>query len=247
MTHADLFFENPVKLPFLNIELPLLAFFFLAPILFLIVHAYTLVHLVMLTDKAKRFHQALHDQIGGDDGQRRSCRRAAIRDGLQRQLPSNIFVQFLAGPPDIRASLFGSLLRGIAWVTLVVAPVLLLLLMQLQFLPFHSSFITWTHRLALARRSDARVVAVAEILSGREIDRPLRASWAWPVLGLALSAWGRSILLDSGDFSRRVAGRSFGELGRTTTDAGVPPRLALQPSRRPHDAPPRLPFPARSS
>ena len=49
VTHADLFFENPVKLPFLNIELPLLAFFFLAPILFLIVHAYTLVHLVMLS------------------------------------------------------------------------------------------------------------------------------------------------------------------------------------------------------
>ena len=42
VTHGDLFFENPVKLPFLNIELPLLAFFFLAPILFLVVHAYTL-------------------------------------------------------------------------------------------------------------------------------------------------------------------------------------------------------------
>ena len=68
VTHADLFLENPVKLPFLNIELPLLAFFFLAPILFLIVHAYTLVHLVMLTDKAKRFHQALHSQIGDEDG-----------------------------------------------------------------------------------------------------------------------------------------------------------------------------------
>src|SRR5208337_5028451 len=63
VTHADLFFENPVKLPFLNIELPLLAFFFLAPILFLIVHAYTLVHLVLLTDKAKRFDRALRDQI----------------------------------------------------------------------------------------------------------------------------------------------------------------------------------------
>ena len=33
VTHADLFLERTVKLPFLNIELPLLAFFFLAPIL----------------------------------------------------------------------------------------------------------------------------------------------------------------------------------------------------------------------
>ena len=27
VTHKDLFFENPVKLPFLNVELPLIAFF----------------------------------------------------------------------------------------------------------------------------------------------------------------------------------------------------------------------------
>jgi hypothetical protein len=118
VTHADLFFENPVKLPFLNIELPLLAFFFLAPILFLVVHAYTLVHLVMLTDKAKRFDTVLRDQIGDEN--------AAVRDSLRRQLPSNIFIQFLAGPRDVRESAFGWLLRAIAWVTLVIAPVLLL-------------------------------------------------------------------------------------------------------------------------
>jgi hypothetical protein len=38
VTHADLLLQNPVKLPFLSIELPLLAFFFLAPLLFLITH-----------------------------------------------------------------------------------------------------------------------------------------------------------------------------------------------------------------
>ena len=174
VTHADLFFENPVKLPFLNIELPLLAFFFLAPILFLIVHAYTLVHLVMLTDKAKRFHQALHEQIGDET----TCRTSRAIDSLRRQLPSNIFVQFLAGPADVRESAFGWLLRAIAWITLVVAPVLLLLLMQIQFLPFHNSFITWTHRIALL----ADLVLVwwlwRKILSGREADgRRRRASW----------------------------------------------------------------------
>jgi hypothetical protein len=51
VTHADLFFENPVKLPLLGVDLPLLAFFFLAPILFVIIHAYILVHLVILTDR----------------------------------------------------------------------------------------------------------------------------------------------------------------------------------------------------
>ena len=101
VTHADLFLENPVKLPFLNIELPLLAFFFLAPILFLIVHAYTLVHLVMLTEKAKRFHQALYAR-SVTDGLHGRVRSPRDRDNLRQQLPSNIFVQFLAGPSDVR-------------------------------------------------------------------------------------------------------------------------------------------------
>jgi uncharacterized protein YjbI with pentapeptide repeats len=143
VTHADLFLENSVKLPFLTgIELPLVAFFFVAPILFVIVHAYTLVHLVMLTEKAKRYDQALHAPERAVSG--------AARENLQWQLPSNIFIQFLAGPSSLRKGLFGWLLRAIAWVTLVIAPILLLLMMQMQFLPFHSSFITWTQRLALA-------------------------------------------------------------------------------------------------
>jgi uncharacterized protein YjbI with pentapeptide repeats len=37
-----------------------------------------------------------------------------------------------------------------AWVTLVLAPVALLLELQIQFLPFHNLFLTWEHRLALA-------------------------------------------------------------------------------------------------
>jgi uncharacterized protein YjbI with pentapeptide repeats len=141
VTHEDLFFERAVKLPFLGIDLPLLAFFFLAPILFVIVHAYTLVHLVMLTEKAKRFRKALHESG-------RNVTEKA-RENLRWQLPSNVFIQFLAGPSDLREGAFGWLLRAIAWITLVIAPILLLLMMQVQFLPFHSSVITWTHRLAL--------------------------------------------------------------------------------------------------
>jgi uncharacterized protein YjbI with pentapeptide repeats len=171
-THADLFFENPVKLPFLNIELPLLAFFFLAPILFLIVHAYTLVHLVMLTDKAKRFDQALRNQIGDAAGllDEELKRRKDLRDGLRRQLPSNIFIQFLAGPSDIRENAFGWALRAIAWITLVIAPVLLLLMMQIQFLPYHSLFIAWTQRIALLADLVLLWWLWGKILSGRETE-----------------------------------------------------------------------------
>src|SRR3954451_11644338 len=81
VTHKDLFFENPVKLPFLNVELPLIGFFVLGPALFLIVHWYTLLHFVMLAGKVGVFHAELQEQIPDED----------TRARLRRQLPSNIF------------------------------------------------------------------------------------------------------------------------------------------------------------
>ena len=187
VTHADLFFEKPVKLPFLSVELPLVAFFFLAPLIFLVVHGYTLVHLVMLSDKVKRYHQALYDQIGdkGSSSDTEREERKEKRDSLRRQLPSNIFIQILAGPSDLRQSLFGWLLRAIAWLTLVIAPVLLLLIFQIQFLPFHHAVIAWTQRVALV--ADLLLLAWLwrKILSDRELGGPF-GSWIWEALGLAI-------------------------------------------------------------
>jgi uncharacterized protein YjbI with pentapeptide repeats len=187
VTHADLLLENPVKLPFLSIELPLKAFFFLAPILFIITHAYTLVHFVLLAKKAGRFHNQLYAQIPGEENQNPTA--AEKREGLRGQLPSNIFVQFLAGPRDIRESWLGVLLKLIAWATLVIGPVALLLLLQIQFLPYHESWISWTQRIALLL--DLLLVwwLWRSILSGRDDFHRWRAwkSWAAPALGIISS------------------------------------------------------------
>ena len=190
VTHADLFLENPVKLPFLNVELPLLAFFFLAPILFLFVHAYTLVHLVFLTDKGKRFDEALNRQIGDDSGAAKDGEdpRIAAIAGVRGQLPSNIFIQFLAGPRDRRAGSFGWLLRVIAWSTLAVAPILLLLLFQIQFLPFHNGWVTSAHRLALVADLFLIWWLWRKILSGRASVTPRPAAvWWWRAVGALLT------------------------------------------------------------
>lgn len=140
VTHEDLLLQRPVKLPFLNVELPLLAFFFLAPILFVATHVYTIVHFNMLGQKAARFHAELHHQLKDEK---------EIRDKLRRLLPSNVLVQIFAGPPELRDGRFGFILKAIVVLTLVVCPVLLLLLLQIQFLPHHTGWITWTQRGAL--------------------------------------------------------------------------------------------------
>ena len=63
VTHRDLLLENPVKLPFLNVELPLKAFFILGPLVFLVVHAYVLLHFLLLAGKVGAFHTELRDQV----------------------------------------------------------------------------------------------------------------------------------------------------------------------------------------
>jgi uncharacterized protein YjbI with pentapeptide repeats len=139
VTHRDLFLEYPIKLPFLNVELPLKGFFLLGPALFLVVHAYVLLHFVLLSSKAGVFDAQLRDQIGD----------AEVRTRLRRQLPINIFVQFLAGPREVRQGLMGFLLRLIAWISQVVGPVALLVFFEIQFLPYHDVWISWWQRTAV--------------------------------------------------------------------------------------------------
>ena len=155
VTHEDLLLIRAVKLPFLNVELPLKAFFALAPFVVLIIHAYALMHFIMLGKKASRFHNELRRQFPDSESETQKSGAAPegankeIRDKLRRLLPSNIFVQILAGPPELRTGIFGSMLKLIALTTLVVFPILLLLLLQIQFLPFHEWKITWAQRTAL--------------------------------------------------------------------------------------------------
>ncbi|MGH6834804.1 MAG: pentapeptide repeat-containing protein [Methylocella sp.] len=155
VTHEDLLLERPVKLPFLNVELPLLAFFALAPFVVLIIHVYALMHFIMLGKKASLFHTELRRQFPDHETNTQKCgvtpdgANKEIRDKLRRLLPSNIFVQILARPPELRTGFFGLMLKLIPLTTLVIFPILLLLLLQIQFLPFHDVTITWAQRAAL--------------------------------------------------------------------------------------------------
>jgi uncharacterized protein YjbI with pentapeptide repeats len=139
VTHRDLFLENPVALPFLSVNLPLVAFFLVGPVLFLVAHAYVLLHFVLLAVKVRAFHVQLMVQV----------KNATVRTQLRRQLPVDIFAQALAGPSEVRKGTIGAMLMAIAWISLAIGPVLLLLLFELQFLAFHSAAATWWHRIAV--------------------------------------------------------------------------------------------------
>jgi|SRR5450759_450793 hypothetical protein len=78
VTHRDLFLESPVKLPFLTVDLPLLGFFALGPAIFLIVHAYVLLHFMLLAGKVGDFDAELktpsaRQQLKPQKNETRNC------------------------------------------------------------------------------------------------------------------------------------------------------------------------------
>jgi hypothetical protein len=84
VTHEDLLLVRPVKLPFLNVELPLKAFFALAPFVVLIIHAYALMHFIMLGKKASRFHNELRRQF--PDSETKTQKSGAAPDGTHKEI-----------------------------------------------------------------------------------------------------------------------------------------------------------------
>lgn len=138
VTQRQLFLGAPIKLPVLGINLPLVGFFSLAPILFVIFHIYVLTQIVVLARTAAAYNDALG--AATDDNTKRARQRIA----------NSVFAQIFAGEPRARSDLLGWILRSTAFLTLALGPLLVLLAFEFKFLPYHSYFVTWCHRVLLA-------------------------------------------------------------------------------------------------
>jgi hypothetical protein len=140
-THRMLFLEEPLNLPVLNIKLPLLGFYILTPIIFVVFHFYMLLNLVLLARTAKSFEDALARAFP-EDGE--------PRENFRMRIENTLFVQLLVGGRLEREGINARLLSWMALITLALAPVALLLMFEIKFLPYHSEAITWLHRGLLA-------------------------------------------------------------------------------------------------
>jgi uncharacterized protein YjbI with pentapeptide repeats len=140
-THRMLFLEEQLNLPVLNIKLPLLGFYVLTPVIFVVFHFYMLLNLVLLARTAKSFEDALVRAFPKD---------GEARENFRMRIENTLFVQLLVGGRLEREGLNAKLLSTVALITLALAPVALLLMIQIKFLPYHSEWITWLHRGLLA-------------------------------------------------------------------------------------------------
>jgi uncharacterized protein YjbI with pentapeptide repeats len=136
-THAQLLLEAPIRLPLFGVDLPLVAFYEVAPVLFVILHLYVLLQLYLMARALRLFSDELRDaQVIEKD-----------RERIRAQLDKFVLTQMMAGALGIWA--MRMLLRFTVWLTLLIAPVLLLLFFQIRFLPYHDAWTTWVQRVAL--------------------------------------------------------------------------------------------------
>ncbi|HSP45695.1 MAG TPA: pentapeptide repeat-containing protein, partial [Chthoniobacterales bacterium] len=136
VNHLALFQETPIKLPVLAAELPLVAFFAIAPFFLLLFQFYLFLNLVTLSKRIATYNRVLTEDVGAEND----------RNLLRARLDTFLVVQLLCRPPKERAGLNAGLLNIVIWIKLVAMPILLLLQFQLTFLPYHHSGVTWIHR-----------------------------------------------------------------------------------------------------
>jgi uncharacterized protein YjbI with pentapeptide repeats len=138
-TDRQLFLEEPLKLPAFNIDVPLYWFFILAPSLFVLLHFYVLLQVLLLGRTAAAYDLAIERAVRSPPG------NALVR----QRLANTLFAQIFAGSPREREGWLGRLLLVMARITLALAPIYVVFAFQYVFLPYHSHFATWAHRVLL--------------------------------------------------------------------------------------------------
>ncbi|CFX03128.1 conserved membrane protein of unknown function [Candidatus Filomicrobium marinum] len=163
VTHTNLLLETPVSLPIFSVDIPIAQFFQFAPVILVLFHLGVVSQLSLLARKTLEFDHAIRLLETSD-------RRT---HPLRLELHNFFFVQAIAGPH--RSIVMSAFLHGMSWLTLCILPVVLIIYVQVVFLPYHSELITWTHRIALV--VDVTMLVLIGVFLMRAETSFFRAFW----------------------------------------------------------------------
>jgi uncharacterized protein YjbI with pentapeptide repeats len=175
-TDVDLLIGKGVKLPVVDVEVPIVGFYAMAPYLLVLVHFNLLLSLQLLSRKLYAFDNAAqtNDEIGG----------------LYEQLSVFPYNNYLVGRPT---RLMRGFLALVVTITMLLLPLAALLTLQARFLAYQSEPVTWAQRLAVWL--DVGLVAILwpVIMDRREswsaymaaVWRNARLNWLWWLWGAA--------------------------------------------------------------
>ena len=100
VTHEILLKQKPIVLPVLNVNLPLVGFFWIAPLFFLLFHFYLFLQLSILVRKVASFDRTLKETVATEPA----------REDYRKRLDPFLIVQFLGGAREERTGMTGRLL-----------------------------------------------------------------------------------------------------------------------------------------
>ena len=189
-TDMYLLIGKGIRLPVVDVEVPIVGFYAAAPYLLVLVHLNLLLQLQLLSRKLYAFSEAIPEREG--------------LGGLRDRLHIFPYTYYLVGRPSPTVqTLFGLLVS----VTLIVLPLASLLALQIGFLAYQSEAVTWAQRIAIWLDVALIVALWPIIIHPRDDWRaywrelfaaqwPTRLSWLAPfmlMLGLTLfllsTAW----------------------------------------------------------
>lgn len=131
-TDMDLLLGKGVKLPVVDVEVPITGFYATAPYLLLLAHFNLLLQLELLSRKLFAYDEAAQKDEGSS--------------GLYNQLYIFPYNYYLVGRSS---QLVHSLIAMLVTTTVLLLPLLSLLLLQARFLAYQSESITWMQRIAI--------------------------------------------------------------------------------------------------
>ncbi|WP_165190212.1 pentapeptide repeat-containing protein [Caulobacter soli] len=182
VTHRDLLLNTPIRMPVLAVDLPVNGYFVVAPLIYFVFHLYLSLQLLLLTRKVDTFQMVL----------RRTAQLEADRVIARQRLDAFPFVQLMAREDRTDRSPLRMLLVLICAITGTLAPLLVLIQLQLAYLPAHQAWITWLQRGCIA--IDLLLVWAVWINIGPDTAptrrRILRAVAALPTLAVLIFSVG---------------------------------------------------------
>ncbi len=162
---------NNVKLPVIDVVVPIVGFYAVAPYLVVLMHLNLLLQLQLLSRKLFAFDAVTpaEESVGG----------------LRERLHIFPYTYYLVGRPGV---VVGGLLGLVVSVSLIVLPLATLLALQLKFLAYQAEGITWAQRLAVFLDVGFLVALWPVILHPRDdwkawwretLAAHLPRKWAW--------------------------------------------------------------------
>lgn len=211
VTHEALLLETPVQLPILQVKIQLKQFFQFAPIVLVLFHLGILAQLVLLARKTLEFDHAIRFLELSDKR----------THPLRLELHNFFFVQAIAGPQ--RSAVMSGFLNIMSWLTIVILPVVLLLYMQVAFLPYHDPTTTWINRVFLS--IDIAGVLLIGVFLMRAETSFFQAFWrstaAHPLSAIATSLV-LAVVAYLSYFAATIPGESLDRMGQKLMAWSVP-------------------------